>query len=393
MTFLFALALPGLLAFRYGATRRSISADIPSSRRIWTSATEEFVLDEGRPPDAWSESLTTERVVIPSEARNLSSPFFCSRVFVFSRSLVALLSPLYPFRNSPLSLTTGPRYSISCYDISPGPGPLVVSCLSAGLTRDLSVSRRTLMIQPYRPFDRSLLLAVSVMALFVAGCNKKPPAAAAPAYTPPPAAVKPTASLSADRTSINKGESVKLSWTTTDATNVSISPEVGAVTPQGSTTVSPLDSTTYTLTVSSGGGNADSSVRISVSAPAPPPPAKTGSFDELFTREVRDAYFDYDSAEIRPDARTALQKTAEFLRGYPNAHVTIEGHCDERGSTEYNLALGQRRANAVKEYLVSLGLNGASLTTTSWGKEKPFCSEGNEACWRQNRRGHFTPNK
>jgi peptidoglycan-associated lipoprotein len=243
----------------------------------------------------------------------------------------------------------------------------------------------------HRPFVRSLLVTVSAFALFTAGCNKKPKAAPTPSYTPPPAAVKPTASLSADKTSINPGESVKLSWTTTDATNVSIAPEVGAVTPQGSTTVTPAASTTYTLTASSAGGNADSSVRISVSAPAAvAPPPKNASFDELFSKEVHDAFFDYDSAEIRPDARTALQRTADFLKGYPNAHVAIEGHCDERGSTEYNLALGQRRANAVKQYLVSLGINGDTLTTTSWGKEKPFCTQSSEECYAQNRRGHFT---
>jgi peptidoglycan-associated lipoprotein len=243
------------------------------------------------------------------------------------------------------------------------------------------------------PLVRSLLVSFSTLALLIAGCNKKPPVAPPPAYTPPPAAVKPTASLSADRTTINRGESVKLSWTTTDAVNVSIAPEVGAVTPQGSTTVSPLDSTTYTLTASAGGGNSDSSVRISVNAPAPVAEAPKASFDELFLKEVRDAYFDYDSAAIRPDAREALQKTADFLKNYPNVHVTIEGHCDDRGSTEYNLALGQRRANAVKEYMVSLGIPADHLNTTSWGKEKPFCMEQTEACYQQNRRGHFTQAK
>jgi peptidoglycan-associated lipoprotein len=246
------------------------------------------------------------------------------------------------------------------------------------------------MTQSHRPVVRLSVLALSVVAVFAAACNKKPPTAAPPAYTPPPAAVKPTASLSADRDTINRGDSVKLTWSTTDATNVSIAPEVGAVTPQGSTTVTPTESTTYTLTASSGGGNADSSVRISVNAPAPVA-APNASFDELFLKEVRDAYFDYDSAQIRPDARQALQKTADFLKGYPNQRVTIEGHCDERGSTEYNLALGQRRANAVKEYLVSLGIPADHLSTTSWGKEKPFCTEATEACYAQNRRGHFVP--
>jgi len=249
------------------------------------------------------------------------------------------------------------------------------------------------MTQLYRPFDRSLLVAVSVLALFVAGCSKKPVAAKTPSYTPPPASVKPTATLSADRSSINKGESAKLTWSTTDATNVSIAPEVGAVTPQGSTTVTPTASTTYTLTASSAGGNADATVRISVAAPVVAEAPKSAGFDELWNKEVRDAYFDYDSAELRADTRQALQRTADFLKNYPQARVTIEGHCDERGSTEYNLALGDRRANAVKQYLVSLGVPPERLTSTSWGKEKPFCMESTESCWQQNRRGHFVPNK
>lgn len=248
------------------------------------------------------------------------------------------------------------------------------------------------MTQSHRPLVRTLLISFAALALVVSGCKKKPPVAPAPPPAPAPAPAKPTASLNADRESITKGESVKLSWTTTDATNVSIAPEVGAVTPQGSTTVSPTDSTTYTLTASGAGGNADATVRISVSAPAPVA-ASAPSLEDMFLKEVRDAFFDYDKADIRPDAREALQKTADFLKNYPQARVTIEGHCDERGSTEYNLALGQRRANAVKEYLVSLGISADRLSTTSWGKEKPFCTESTEACWQQNRRGHFTLNK
>jgi peptidoglycan-associated lipoprotein len=249
------------------------------------------------------------------------------------------------------------------------------------------------MTQSHRPIYRTLLISFALLALFVAGCKKKPIATHEAPPTPPPPAVKPAATFTANRLTINKGDSVQLTWTTTDATNVSIAPEVGAVTPQGNTTVTPADSTTYTLTATGPGGSTDASVHITVNAPPPPPPAKTESFDELFLREVRDAYFDYDSAQIRPDARVALQKTADFLKNYPNVRVTVEGHCDERGSTEYNLALGQRRANAVKEYLVSLGLSADHVLTTSWGKEKPFCTESNEACWQQNRRGHFVHNQ
>jgi peptidoglycan-associated lipoprotein len=247
------------------------------------------------------------------------------------------------------------------------------------------------MNHPHSPFNRALLISASAAFLLVVGCHKKatPPPPTPPA--PAPVAAKPTVSISADRTSINKGESAKLSWTTTDATNVSITPEVGAVTPQGSTTVTPADSTTYSITASGPGGNADANVRITINVPPPPPAAKGPSFEELFAQEVRDAYFDLDKADIRSDARAALEKTASFLKGYPNARVTIEGHCDERGSTEYNLALGDRRANAVKQYLVNLGIPAANLNTVSFGKEKPFCMESNESCWQQNRRGHFVP--
>ena len=244
-----------------------------------------------------------------------------------------------------------------------------------------------------RPSRRALLLLASTAFLVVA-CHKKQPPPPPQPPAPAPVAAKPTVSFSADRASINKGESAKLSWTTTDANNVSISPEVGAVTLQGSTTVTPADSTTYTITASGPGGSADATARVTVNVPAPPPaPVKEATFDELFMKEVRDAYFDYDSAEIRADAREALQKTAAFLKGYPNIRVTVEGHCDERGSTEYNLALGDRRANAVKQYLVNLGIPAANLNTVSYGKEKPFCMESSEGCWQQNRRGHFAPNK
>ena len=239
--------------------------------------------------------------------------------------------------------------------------------------------------------SRVLLVSFAVLALNVVGCHKKPVAATAPP-TPPPAASKPTASLTADRVSVNKGESVKLSWNTTDAAKVSLAPEVGAVTPQGSTSVTPSASATYTLTATGDGGSAESSVRISVSA-LTSTETRNPSLEELFLKDIRDAYFDYDSASIRSDAREALQKSADFLKSYPSAHVTVEGHCDERGSTEYNIALGDRRANAVKQYLASLGVPTNQLVTTSWGKEKPFCMQDNETCWQQNRRGHFTLNK
>jgi peptidoglycan-associated lipoprotein len=195
--------------------------------------------------------------------------------------------------------------------------------------------------------------------------------------------------MQANPTSITQGGSSTLSWTSTDATQLTISPGVGAVTAQGSTSVSPSSSTTYTITASGPGGSADSSARVTVAAPAPPPKEPETDYNQLFLQEVKDAYFDFNKADIRADARTALAQTADFLRKYPQIKATIEGHCDERGSTEYNITLGDRRATAVKNYLVQLGISADRLNTVSYGKEKPFCMESNETCWQTNRRGHF----
>lgn len=241
------------------------------------------------------------------------------------------------------------------------------------------------------PLFRVGLVAACAVALLVVGCNKPKPVAPTPTQSAPPPA-RPTVTLQANPTSLNKGDATTLNWSSTNATQLTISPEVGAVAPEGSTKVTPGDSTTYTITASGPGGSADASVRVTVAAPPPPPPpAATPTWQELFDKEVRDAYFDLDKADLRPDAREALTKTAEFLRNYPPAKVTIEGHCDERGSTEYNLTLGDRRAAAVKQFLVSQGIGADRLNTVSFGKEKPFCTESNETCWQQNRRGHFVP--
>jgi len=102
-----------------------------------------------------------------------------------------------------------------------------------------------------------------------------------------------------------------------------------------------------------------------------------------------DVYFDLDNAAIKDEGRSALSTNATFLKRWPSTRITIEGHCDERGTAEYNLGLGERRANAVKAHLVELGVPGDRIVIVSKGKESPFCTEHNEACWQQNRRGHF----
>jgi peptidoglycan-associated lipoprotein len=224
-------------------------------------------------------------------------------------------------------------------------------------------------------------------AIMVLGACKKKVQPAPPPPPPPPAA--PTASLSANPNTIEKGQSVTLTWETTNATDVTLGPN--KVEPNGSATVSPTDSTTFHLVAKGPGGTQEATARVTVTAPPPPPPpAQPSATDqELFDQNMKDAYFDYDSYEVRPDAQSAIQADAQFLQQHPGITFTIEGHCDERGSTEYNLALGDNRANAVKTALTQAGVSADRMKTISFGKEKPFCTESNEQCWQQNRRGHF----
>jgi peptidoglycan-associated lipoprotein len=234
------------------------------------------------------------------------------------------------------------------------------------------------------------MFAVMIAFLTVVGaCKKKvqaPPSAATPTPTPAP----PTVTLNASPTTVQAGQTVTLSWSSTNATDLDIQPGVGKVAPDGKTPVQPSDSTTYTITATGPGGSANSSVRVTVTpAPVAEQPKPQPGLNELFEQNVKDAFFDFNKADIREDARAALTQTAEFLRSYPPVRVTIEGHCDERGSTEYNLGLGQRRAEAAKNYLISLGISASRMETVSWGKERPFCTEHNEECWQLNRRAHF----
>jgi peptidoglycan-associated lipoprotein len=232
-------------------------------------------------------------------------------------------------------------------------------------------------------------LTVALGALFALGaCAKK--AAPAPPPPPPPAAPAPTASIAVTPNSIQAGQSASLTWQTTNATDVSID-GIGAVQANGSQSVTPSDSTTYHLTAKGAGGTQDATARITVTAaPAPPPPATASVTDEdLFNQSIKDVYFDYDKADLRGDQQTSIQADVQFLNQHPNFNFTIEGHCDERGSTEFNLALGDQRASAVKNALNAAGISASRIKTISYGKEKPFCTESNEACWQQNRRGHF----
>lgn len=235
----------------------------------------------------------------------------------------------------------------------------------------------------------SLILAFGAL-LFLGACHKK---AAPPPPPPPPPPPQPTASISVSPSSIQAGQSASLTWQTSNATDVSID-GIGAVQPNGSQTVSPTDSTTYHLTAKGAGGTQEATARLTVTQPPPPPPpAPTVTDEDLFNQNIKDIYFDYDKSDIRADQQSSIQADIAFLTQHSNVNFTIEGHCDERGSTEYNLALGDKRANSVKEALTTAGINASRIKTISYGKEKPFCDEHNEACWQQNRRGHFVYQK
>jgi peptidoglycan-associated lipoprotein len=236
----------------------------------------------------------------------------------------------------------------------------------------------------------TLVFAIGTI-MFLGACHKK---VAPPPPAPPPALAAPTASLSANPNNLDPGQSTTLTWQTTNATDVSID-GIGPVDTSGSRQVTPADSTTYHLIAKGSCGTQDATARVTVNAaPAPPPPtAPSATEEQLFAQNVKDIYFDYDKYDVRAAEQGSLQGDAQFLQQHPNIHITIDGHCDERGSTEYNLALGTSRADTVKNALIQAGVGGDRIKTISYGKEKPFCTESNESCWQQNRRGHFVYEK
>jgi len=233
----------------------------------------------------------------------------------------------------------------------------------------------------------ALLLTLAMLP----GCHKKQAPPLAEETAPPPASANaPTAVLKASPTVISAGDQVQLSWRTMDATSVTID-GLGSVPTAGVKTVTPTQSTTYHLTATGPGGSADASADVTVNAPpAVNVPTSSMSAEEMFKSNVQDIFFDYDTYEIRGDAQSTLAKDASFLNSNPNIKVVIGGYCDERGSDEYNLALGQNRADAAKNALVTAGVAASRIRVVSYGKEKPFCSQSDEQCWQLNRRAGFT---
>lgn len=227
-----------------------------------------------------------------------------------------------------------------------------------------------------------------LLALGIGGCGKKPKPVQP--TTPPPQPKPVTATLSANPATIERGQTATLTWSTENADNVTL--QGTKVDPSGSQPVSPTQSTDYHLVATGPGGTQDATARVTVSQPPPPTPTPTPNLsdEEIFNQNVQDIYFDYDKADLRPESQQALTRAAQAMSQHPNWKVRIEGHCDERGSTEYNLTLGEERADAAKQALTKAGVSADRLQTISYGKEKPVCTESTEDCWQKNRRDHFS---
>lgn len=247
-----------------------------------------------------------------------------------------------------------------------------------------------------------VVVLLCVFLLWTAvGCKKKvqtiarPPAGkTGPASTGPSGQFpSPTVELTASPNTLHPGESATLAWKAGDAESVLIDGGIGNVSTSGSVSVSPRESTTYTATAKGRGGEAKASVRVTVVAGGGTGAVVSTDLEALRKAIeeglVRPIFFSYDSAELSAEAKSILDENSKYFRRYPGARVIIEGHCDERGSEEYNLALGDRRAQAAKEYLVQLGVTPSLLETISYGEERPYAQGSDEASWAQNRRAQF----
>lgn len=234
---------------------------------------------------------------------------------------------------------------------------------------------------------RCSFISVMAVTFLLAGCSKKVAKVTPP---PPPPLAAPTATLAANPEVIHAGQPAILTWQTQNATDVTME-GFGPVNPAGTHTVSPSSSTTYTLVAKGPGGSKEASARVTVSVAASQATPSGPSESDLFTKNVKDVFFDYDKASIRPDESTAASADASFLAQHRSIKVMIEGHCDDRGSEEYNIALGQSRAQTLKDNLERSGVEATRIQIVSYGKEHPFCTTDNDACWQQNRRDHIVP--
>ncbi len=240
-----------------------------------------------------------------------------------------------------------------------------------------------------------VLALLAAPALWLLSCHRQipPPVTPAPVTEAPPAPSAPSCTLTAEPAMVEQGKSVTLSWTTQSATQIVLEPGLGPQQAQGSTSVTPGGSTTYSLHISGPGGQTTCSARVTVSVPEQPAASvreeNLGPGPAGVQSELKDAFFDYDKSDIRPDAAEALTSDAKLLNAHPNIQFVIEGYCDQRGSEEYNLGLGQRRADAARAFLANLGVSPDRMSTISYGKDRLICTEATEDCYQKNRRVHL----
>ncbi len=237
-----------------------------------------------------------------------------------------------------------------------------------------------------------------LVGLFSFSCGRPaavPPPPPPEAAAPPPPPPAPAVTLAASPSSIEQGESTTLEWSARNANTVRIEPGIGGVPASGTRTISPNSSVTYTATAMGPGGTSTDTVRVTVNAAAPPPTAPPipdrpdPTIEELFTSTVLPIFFDYDQSELRADQVGQLQGNVRFLAQNGAVQFTVSGHADERGSQEYNIGLGDRRANAVRQYLIEQGIGQGRINTVSFGEDRPECTNTTEQCYQRNRRVEF----
>jgi peptidoglycan-associated lipoprotein len=247
---------------------------------------------------------------------------------------------------------------------------------------------------------RYATLLGSLAFLAATGCHKNSKMPGPGQLAPDSNLPAPTAMITADPLAIDLGQSVVLNWRTTNATAVSID-GIGQVAVNGTQTVSPANSTNFHLVAKGDGGTTEANIRVTVKVPTTDQMGN-GNIDENgpgagseaeFHANVQDLFFDYDSSELRADAQASVSAAARYLNSHPGVRVLIAGFCDDRGSAEYNITLGENRADSAKTALVSAGVSAGRIRTVSYGKERQFCTEENESCWQQNRRDQFSIDK
>ena len=194
---------------------------------------------------------------------------------------------------------------------------------------------------------------------------------------------------------IQSGESALLSWETRNTDQVLISRNIGSVGTSGKIKLFPEETTTYTVTAKGSGGETSESVTVEVIAPDRARLSATDlhpeSLEERFNDSVKPVFFELDAAELSEKARLTLAGNILWLKKMENAHLRflIQGHCDERGTEEYNLALGDKRAEVVSKYIVDGGIDASRIAVLSLGEERPFDPRPTEAAWALNRRAQF----